>query len=88
MTPTSDTAALPRPITTTEDVEAWRDVIAEHAADGWDWDQDTGKVDDWDAWLSRFEALHDVDLPASYDDPVVRKVQRIAREAIRQQVAG
>lgn len=70
-------------IVTPADVDEWADRITEHAADLWDVDPDTGRVD-WDDWTLRFERMHGVDLPGSYDDPAMRKIQRIARQAIRE----
>ena len=71
-----------RVIATAKDVDAIRDLIEDHAADLWDVD-DAGRVD-WDDWTERFERYHNVELPSDYFDPAMRKVQRIARHAIRE----
>lgn len=70
-------------IATIADAESWRERIEDHAADLWDVDQDTGRVD-WDDWCARFERTFDVDLPGDYFDPAMRRVQSIARAAIRE----
>ncbi len=36
---------------------------------------------DWEDWLARVEGALDLDLPTQMDDPVIKKVQRIARDA-------
>lgn len=54
--------------------------IADMAAEGWDQDPDTGRFD-WDDFLYRVERDLGIDLPATMDHPVIRRVQRIARNA-------
>lgn len=71
-------------LTTVEAIDdTWRDTIANHAADMWDVDADTGHVD-WEDWADRFERMHNVDLGSDMLAPSFRKVQRIARTAIRE----
>jgi hypothetical protein len=72
-----------RTIETTAQVEDIRAEIEEFAAEGWDLDPDTGRVE-WEDWFDRFERRHDLDLGSDLLSPVIRKVQRIARAAIRE----
>lgn len=65
------------------DVEVLRESIEEFASELWDTDADTGKVE-WEDWLDRFESTHMVILPSQLDDPIIVKVKRIARQAIRE----
>jgi hypothetical protein len=76
-----------RDITTVEEVESIREAIEEFAADLWDTDPDTGRVD-WESWVERFERQHDLSLPDQWDDPVIRKVKRIAKQAINEAIGG
>jgi hypothetical protein len=73
-----------RAITTAADAEAIREAVEEFAADGWDTDEATGRVN-WEDWADRFETHHpEVDLGSDMSSPGFRKVQAIARAAIRE----
>ena len=74
-------------IRTAADAEAIRDLIETFAADGWAVDPDTGRVD-WEDWADRFERYHpDIDLGSDMLAAGFRAVQRIARAAIREELA-
>jgi uncharacterized protein (DUF2267 family) len=73
---------LTRTIATVDDLREFEDRVRDLAVDGWDQD-DAGRFD-WDGFLARIERYLDVDLPTQMDDPVIRKVQRVARAAARE----
>jgi hypothetical protein len=51
--------------------------IAAHAVD---WLGAPGERD-WDSYLARLERDEDLELPGQLDDPVIRRVERVARAA-------
>lgn len=73
-------------LTTLAGVEAHREEIEEFAAEGWATDQETGKVD-WEEWADRLEA-RGYDLPGQWDDPAMKRIKQIARQAIRESIGG
>jgi hypothetical protein len=76
-----------RDVTTVAEVDEMTEEITEFAADMWDTDPETGRVE-WESWISRFEARHDVSLPALWDDPAMRRLKKIAKAAIRESIGG
>jgi hypothetical protein len=73
-----------RTITTAQEAEAIREIIEAFASDGWDYDPETRRFD-WEDWFNRLERYHpDLDFGNSWDTPAIRKVKRIAREAIEE----
>jgi hypothetical protein len=74
-------------IRTVADVEAIREQIEEFASELWAVDEETGRVD-WEDWFERFERHLDVGLPDQWDDPAIRAVKRIAKQAIQETIRG
>lgn len=73
---------------TIEEAEALREQIEEFAAEMWDTDPDTGRVR-WEDWADRLEARHpEIDLGSDMLSPGFRRVQSIARAAIREAIGG
>jgi uncharacterized iron-regulated protein len=54
---------------------------------GVDWAGDSGAID-WEDLLNRIERYENVVLPDQMDDPVIRKVQRKIRNAVREAREG
>ena len=69
-------------VATLDDLRPFEDRIAEMAAEGWDQD-DAGRFD-WDDFTGRVEQYLDISLPGDYEDPVLKRFKRVAREAARE----
>jgi hypothetical protein len=71
----------PQAVLQVEGLEPYLERIQDLAVD---WaDPDTGRLD-WEDFLGRLERYLDLDLPTQMDDPVIRRIQKISRAAVRE----